>query len=573
MIMARISRRKDSMAVRASASVEKIYDTAIYARLSSEDNGVDGNSLDNQIYMLERYIEEKPDLMLCNVYSDNGVTGTNFDRPDFIRLMEDVRKGKVNCIIVKDLSRFGRNYIEAGNYLEKIFPYLGVRFISINDGYDSIKSDTGSDGLMISLKNLIYDIYAKDVSKKISDAYEVKQKSGQFIGDFAPYGYLKDQKDKHKLVINDETAPMVRKIYLMRLEGMGISSIVRKLNDSGIIPPRRYLFEKGLVKSEYYAKQGLWNDNTLLMMLQNPTYIGHLAQRKSTSAFYKGIKSQRNAPKDWVVVENTHDPIIDSNTFYTVQKIMEQSKQQYDDKMGAAREKYEDNTENVLKGFIICGDCGAKMLRRTGSRDKNGKIYAYRFDCPAHYRKKGFCSTTSIREDFILNGIYQAIKAQIKVAADVQKIIGEIVKSVTYRSKQTQIDIETENIRKKLKKLSGMKCSLYEDYTRKLMTENDYIYAKKKYEQDAVQLQEQLNGLLTEKTAFSEILTPDNKWMAAFKRFENEKEVTKEMLSELIVGIKVYGSQNIEITYTHQDEYDKLIAYIKTQNRTEAQAL
>ena len=569
--MARVSRRKESITAQASITAEKIYDTAIYARLSSEDNGVDGNSLDNQIYMLERYIEEKPDLKLRDVFSDNGATGTNFDRPDFIRLMEDVRKGKINCIIVKDLSRFGRNYIEAGNYLEKIFPYLGVRFISINDSYDSIKPCTGNEGLMISLKNLIYDIYAKDVSKKISDAYEVKQKNGQFIGDFAPYGYLKDQNDKHKLVINDETAPVVREIYHMRLACTGVSSIARQLNDMGIIPPHRYLFEKGLVKSKHYAKSKFWNEETILMMLQSPTYIGHLAQRKNTSAYYKGIKRQRNAPKDWIVIENTHEPVIDCDTFYTVQKLIEQSKQQYNDKMRIAREKYGDNTENVLKGIIICGDCGAKMVRRTGTRDKNGKIYAYRFACPDHYRKKGFCSTTSIKEDFILNGIYQVIKAQIKVAADIQKIIGEIVKSANYRSKQFEIDNETEIIRRMLKKLSGAKCSLYEDYIGKLMTENDYIYIKKKYEQDVVQLQERLNALLAEKTAFSETLAPNNKWITAFKGFENEKEVTRKMLSELIVCIKVFGSQSIDITYRHQDEYDKLIDFIETQNKMEAQ--
>ncbi|WP_353852634.1 recombinase family protein [Dehalobacter restrictus] len=571
--MARVSRRKDSLAAQAASVIEIVYDTAVYARLSSEDNGVGADSMDNQIYMLKKHIEEKPELRLRDVYSDNGASGTNFDRPDFIRLMEDVRKGRINCIVVKDLSRFGRNYIETGNYLEKIFPYLGVRFISVNDGYDSAKPSSTNEGLMVSLKNLVYDVYAKDTSKKISDAYEGKQKKGKFIGDFAPYGYSKDPEDKNKLIINEETAPVVREIYRMRLDGIGITAIARRLNEMGIVPPSRYLYDKGIVTNEYYASTKLWSVHSISNILQSPTYIGNITQRKNISAYYKGIKTHKNPKENWVIVENTHEPIINSDSFYQVQELIEQSKQRYHTRLKASREKYGDHKENILRGIMTCGDCGAKLSFQAGTRKKDGQPYAYLFVCLNRYRKKGFCSTPNIKYDFVIDGIKQAVQAQIRLASDMRRIIGEAVQAPLHQERQNQICREIESINQRLQNVSNRKYTLYEAYVGKLMMETDYIYAKRKYEQDILAMQERLNALQAEMDAFTETLSSNNKWITTFQKYAKAKEVTREMISELISCVKVFGQKSIEITFNHQDEYEKLAAYLKTRNEAEVQAV
>ena len=243
------------------------------------------------------------------------------------------------------------------------------------------------------------------------------------------------------------------------------------------------------------------------------------------------------------------------------------------DKLKSIREKYGDNKENILKGLVTCGDCGARMELQARTRNKDGRTYAYRYACPNRFRKKGFCSTPNIKDEFVLNGIYQTVRMQVKVAADMQKLIAEIVESASHKEKQSRIDKEIESIRQNLQRLSNVKCTLYEDYVGKLMTECEYVYIKKKYEMDAVLMQERLDGLLKEKHNFSATLTPNNKWIAASRKYERQKHVTREMVVELIECVKVYGHQSIEITYRHQDEYDKLAAFLEAQKRTEVQAV
>jgi DNA invertase Pin-like site-specific DNA recombinase len=302
---------------------DKIYKTAIYARLSVEDSRKgDSNTIENQIILVKSYAESKPYLKLCGTFTDNGQSGTNFKREGFLNLMESVKRGEIDCIIVKDLSRFGRDYIETGNYLEKIFPFLGVRFISVNDNYDSSNLLSSGDNLTIIFKNLINDMYAKDISRKIKSVYEAKQKKGEFIGSYAPYGYSKSPEDKHTLIINDETAPIVRDIFQWKLDGMSNLAIVRILNEQNIMSPRNYLYYKKLISAEKYAKKILWNMNTITSMLSNLAYIGHMAQGKTKNDINTGIRQEHQAKDKWIVVENTHEPIIEKSIFYAVNDIL-----------------------------------------------------------------------------------------------------------------------------------------------------------------------------------------------------------------------------------------------------------
>lgn len=316
--MARKSRKikaNEIMQDNTRNNTEKIYKTAIYARLSVEDSDTH-KTIENQILLVQKYIEGKQDLDLCGIFTDNGQTGTNFNRNGFQNLMEAIKYGKIDCIVVKDLSRLGRDYIETGNYLENIFPFFGVRFISVNDDYDSRSpANSNSNNLTVILKNLINDIYAKDISKKVKTALEIKQKKGEFIGNTAPYGYIKSQSERGKLLINEETAPIVRRIFQNRFDGMTIAAIIRKLNVDGVQSPSNYLYSKSLLSSEKYSKKILWNTNCIKKMLANPVYIGHMPQRKSKGGLNMGSKRKLQPIEKWIIVENTHEPLIDAEIF------------------------------------------------------------------------------------------------------------------------------------------------------------------------------------------------------------------------------------------------------------------
>lgn len=338
--MARVS-RKAGMQTDARMNVhvsERIYQTAVYVRLSVEDNR---ESITMQQYMLEKFISSQGDMQLSGIFCDNGETGTNFNRPDFERMMEEIRRRRIDCIVVKDLSRFGRNYVETGYYLEKIFPHLGVRFVAVNDSYDSAK-DTGGNELILSLKNLVNDLYAKDISQKIHSALETKQRSGEFIGAFPPYGYLKSPEDKHKLIIDPETAPVVREILSWVLEGHGIIQIARRLNKRGIPSPAVYHVLCGRKKKLLAGAGAIWQGQIIKLMTGNPVYAGHMAQGKTKKSLSDGRPTTVIPKEDWTVVHDTHEAIIRQDSFDRVQAI----KGQHHEECCLRRGKYP-STENV----------------------------------------------------------------------------------------------------------------------------------------------------------------------------------------------------------------------------------
>lgn len=261
----------------APAPAQKKYRTAAYVRLSVVDSGKPGaDTIEGQKNLLLHFIENDQSLTLYGLFCDNGRTGTDFERPEFEKLMEAVKHGEVDCIVVKGLSRFGRNYKETGNYLERIFPFLGVRFIAVNDGFDTLTAERGADGYLVPLKNLINEVYSKDISKKSGSALATKQTNGDFIGAWAPYGYRKCVDDPHKLEPDEATASVVRQIFQWRAEGMSITRIAKKLNDSGIPSPSAYLYNTGVCKTEKY-NGAIWHIQAVKIILTRQVYIGHMA--------------------------------------------------------------------------------------------------------------------------------------------------------------------------------------------------------------------------------------------------------------------------------------------------------
>ena len=541
-----------------SAPAGKRYKTAAYVRLSVEDGGKPcADTIDGQKALLTSFIESKPDMELVAVFCDNGRTGTDFERPQFEKMMEEVRKGRVNCIAVKDLSRFGRNYKETGNYLERIFPFLGVRFIAVNDNFDTLTAERTQDGYIVPLKNLINEVYSKDISKKIDAALSVKQRSGEFIGAWAPYGYRKSPDDKHHLIINPETAPTVRQIFKWRSEGISVVQIGRKLNDAGIISPSAYLYETGEVKTEKY-KDVLWHTQIIKSILKHPVYIGHMVQGRKKQSFYEGKRQTYVDESDWIVVRNTHEPIIDEETFEAVQKIAVQKKNEYHERLG--KFSYLEQSENLLKGLVWCPNCQRPLVRYKNV--SHGKKLWYTYICPGHANDPTRCAFVSIREEELTEVLFTTIQSQIQIAADLGEVIRSLNSEPEFRRQRSDVSAKLEAAERTLKRSQSLYDSLYQNYVEHLMTEHEYVTLKARYKAETEEA-ERLIAALEQEQRESKVYTPENRFLTEFRSFMGTDKLTKEMASALVERIYVDADKNIDIRLRYRDEYMALLKFIE----------
>lgn len=537
----------------------RVYQVGAYVRLSVLDgHRENSDSIENQEALLRAYIANDPSLSLYCVYSDNGETGVNFERDDFERLLDDIRMGNVDCVIVKDLSRFGRNYIEAGEYLEKIFPFMGVRFIAVNDGYDSLDPST-YDSMTINLKNLVNDVYARDISQKICPVLRGKQERGEFIGAWAAYGYLKDPEDKHRLIVDEETAPIVRDIFDWRLSGMSYQSIARELNSRGIPSPSRYRFEKGMVKDQRFANT-IWKVAVIKSMLSNEVYLGHMVQGRKREALWEG-QQQTILPKEqWLVVKNTHEPIIGQAAFDGVQKLGEQAARAYYAKQSRFAEVT--NTENILKGLVYCGECNTNLVRYKNVREnkhKEPKFHVwYNYICPIHTAEIDRCSFTSIPETELLEVVFSVIQSQLMTALDMEKFIRGAANKSAILSKKQQIHQRMEQARTQLNRIARLKESLCDDYLDRLMGEKDYLYAQNRYKEQETELVALLGELSAQEQSMRETQTEENPWLRTFLTFREEPFLTRKMALELVEKVIVHSKSAVTVKLRFEDEYRRL---------------
>ncbi len=542
----------------APAPAQKKYRTAAYVRLSVEDSGKPGaDTIEGQKNLLLHFIENDKSLALYGLFCDNGRTGTDFERPEFEKLMEAVKHGEVDCIVVKDLSRFGRNYKETGNYLERIFPFLGVRFIAVNDGFDTLTAERGADGYLVPLKNLINEVYSKDISKKSGSALATKQKNGDFIGAWAPYGYRKCADDPHKLEPDEATAPVVRQIFQWRVDGMSVTRIAKKLNDSGIPSPSAYLYNTGVCKTEKY-NGAIWHIQAVKIILTRQVYIGNMVQGTKRQSFYENRRQYKKPQEEWVIVENTHEPIIDRDTFEKVQEIMRQRNEEYFEKLG--RFSYLETTENILKGLIYCADCKRPLVRYKNV-SHNKKLW-YTFICQTHSNDITSCPKKNIREDALIPMLMQAIQTQIELAADMDELVRRVNSSPKHRKRTADLQGRLDSAKKALKRYNNLYDSLYQNYVDKLMTEQEYVTLKSRYKAEAEEAERQIEALTRQQVEESEH-TPENRFLTAFGSFKGEDTLTKEMAQALIERVYVDGNSNIEIIFRYRDEYRALCTYLE----------
>lgn len=535
---------------------EPIYQTVGYARLSVAEtrDRRDGEALQNQKALLRDFIQSRADLQLVQLCEDNGETGTNFQRAGFERVLELIRAGKANCIVVKDLSRFGRDHIEAGNYLENVFPYIGVRFISIGDGYDSADATT-SDRLMVALKNLGNQIYSMDISRKSGSVLREKISRGEFIGAYAAYGYIKDPADRHHIVIDPEAAQVVREIYRRKLEGASDVSIVRWLNESGIPSPCCYRHQKGILVDKRFETPRPWTATTVKSILRCQVYTGDLVQGRRRSEFYAG-KADRMLPREeWTVVKNTHEPIVSREDFEAVQAIQNGVRERYHARLG----KYDHlgKSENILKGLVFCGDCGKPMVRY--KQVSHGKSVSYYYMCPnyAALLGKSGCSYKFLREEVLMDTLTEVISAEIRQTVDAAALAERL--SAANRGQAENLTTELKQLNGELARAEAAKKAAMEDYLGGLLTSEEYERLKGACTGETERLKELISVRRAEQKRQAETLGRDNPWLKAFGGLDIVGGLTSGLAHSLIRRVTIHENDRIDVELRYRDEKEQLL--------------
>lgn len=546
---------------------QNIYQTAGYIRLSIEDSGkTNGYSLENQEKLVRDYIADRQDLRLYRLYIDNGATGTVFERPAFDEMMQDMKDGKINCIVVKDLSRLGRNYLEAGNYLEQIFPFFRVRFISITDGYDSNSPDVTDESLIIPLKNIINEGYAKDISLKITTSFESRKKQGQFMGRYPVYGYLKDPANKNHLIINPETCGIVRRIFQMRDSGMALGAIASQLNEEGIPSPARYLWIKGLSKEERH-QDSYWDRINVKRLLTNKMYLGILVYGKERSSFAKGIKRQRVPESEWKYVPNAHEAIIDQELFDSVQKKLEDTKQNFLNMTGI-NEDY--RPENLFRGRIHCSDCGGamKMSKFVNTR-KDGSIDRYAvYECCR--RKKLYdlsCPQRSIRKAVVDKTVEEAIRFHIRTFLDTEQIIAKLNRSPKGRAAASDIQNHIREKQRRISKIERLSTGIYEDYREGILNEEEYLAIRSRYGEEKEGLLKEVDALMLAEREHEANYHSTGSLADIVRKYAEFPELNREIVEAFIADIQVHTDSHLVITFAFEDEFQRLIDMAEQRRR------
>jgi len=543
----------------AIGSFGAVYNTGLYGRLSVLDNGkANGDSIESQIDLMERYVADRPYLRRVDLFVDNGYSGTDFERPNWDRLMEAVRAGKINCIVVKDLSRFGRNYIETGHLLEKVFPRLGVRFISINDGYDSATLNS-TDELAASLKNIVNDYYAKDISLKSHSALEGKRRRGEFVGGYAPHGYQKDPQNKNKLIVDPQTAPVIRQIYEWRAEGLGYTTILRTLNELDIPSPGRYRFENGIITNN--NKKGsslLWNRHIVSDILRNIVYLGHLAQGKSKSRLYEGQPFQRADESEWIIVYNTHEAIIDEELFDRVQKVNGKRAAEY----WQNYRKYKNlpQEENPYRKRLICADCGTQ-LKLYRHIYRGGYKAGFTYICPTYedQREKACLQKKSIRSGDLDAAVLAALKSQMNLFLNAKAVLEQILEKEKARVQDDTGKQQTADLKQQLSRKRSLFTSLYADYREGILSQEEFTFTREKYRGEIAALEQQISEQQSVPAGISQCLPTAARWIDLIEQFYDADTVTKKLVDSFIDEIKVAGDNTVSIQFTFEDECAVLI--------------
>ena len=520
------------------------WKVAAYLRLSIDDGEkTESNSITNQKEMISSFAKKDKELVIKDYYIDDGYSGTDFERPNFQRMMMDITKGKIDTIIVKDLSRFGRNYIETGRYIEEFFPTNNIRFIAINDNIDSYKDPKSIDNVIVPFKNLINDEYARDISNKIRSVLDTKKENGEFIGSFAPFGYKKDERNKNHLLLDDYSSKIVKKIFNMILKGKSRSEVIKELNELKIPTPSAYKMQTNQLKEKSKKSMATWDRKKIDFILKNQTYTGDLIQSKTKVISHRVHKIKYNTKDDWIIVHNHHAAIITKEEFKQVHDILYNR----DTKIK------QNNKLDIFSGHLKCADCGNNL---SSVKAKNHTYYY----CTSYLRHKE-CSKHSTDKDDIEKVVLDLINKQIDLNVEIEEKIKII-------SEKIKVDYDKEILKNRLKTLEDdinkynlFKCSAIADYESGFISREEYEeynmeYSKKMTELVAVKnktiLEMEKNNIKTDNT--SNLIKKYNKHINV---------LNKTIIDEMIEYIYIYNDNKIKIVFKYEDEFNLAIDFIK----------
>lgn len=532
---------------------QKIYHAAIYVRLSKEDGDAkdakkaESNSISNQKNLIKDFLKDKEDIVVVSECVDDGYSGSNFERPAFQMMLEDIKKGIVDCVIVKDLSRFGREYIDSGRYIERLFPALGVRFIAVNDNYDSLEGKDQSDEIIIPFKNLINDAYCRDISIKIRSHLEVKRKNGEFIGAFAPYGYKKDETDRNSLLVDTYAAGVVKDIFRMKLHGYSQDAIANRLNGMGILSPMEY---KNATGSNYRTsfktnERAVWGSVTVRRILENEVYIGNLVQGKQTTPNHKVKKTVQRPESDWIRIEKNHEPVITDRDFAIVQRLL------------GLDTRISPNQKEVypLSGLVVCADCGAAMIRKNVSA--GGKKYLY-YVCSRNKETKE-CSSHRIAADKLEGAVLELLKVQIGNVLDLQRIMGKI-KSIPFQELDIkELEKRIEGKEEEIRRCKELRNMLYEDMKDGIVSKEDYMELHEAYTEKRTLAEDAVRKMKQEIKDILDSNTGKYQWLDYFAEHRNIGSLTRVVAVELIDRVRVKDKKEIEVVFSFSDCYQEIL--------------
>ena len=535
--------------------------TALYARLSKDDElQGESNSISNQKRILETYARDNG-FMNYRFFVDDGWSGANFDRPAFNRLMGDIRCGRIKCLVVRDLSRFGRDYVETGTYIERIFPQLDVRFISIKENFDSFATDGSNESLMIPLQNLINDLYSKDISRKVFTALRIQMENGEFRWRKLPYGYMWNE-DRTNIIPNEATAPFVRSIFAWKLESLSIPQILDRLEAANApIPETLQRVDDNMDGVNTVC----WSKSTIFSILKNPAYAGDFAVGRSRKAIYAGIKeTQIKNPEEWYITSDAHEGLVSREVFQAVQRILEQASDERKKKMEKSK-AIRESLIDLFDGRIFCADCQQRMYfhRHKIDKDKRGRWLAY-YECSTYTGRRAVrCTAHRTRSELIEEKVLRALQLHIRAALDYELLISKLNESKADRKIRNEFDKSIQSVTLKLRAVSQKRARLYEDFADGILSEEEYAYAKTSFDGRWEALNRQLDELTARRTQYSETMSGENRWIKQMKSVEVTDTLTQAIVDATIEKVFIYENKTVEIIFKYHDIFKQTERYLE----------
>lgn len=544
----------DNLTAKAVLSMDKEakpYQVGIYARLSFESEAnKERDTVDTQIAYIREFINSQDDMVEVEVYADISVTGTTFERPEFDRMIQDIRAGRINTVITRDLSRLGRNYVEAGNYIERVFPFLDVRYIAITDDFDTARPGTD---LSVPLKNIVNEYYSKDLSKKVETGKHSIWAQGGFSEGTPPYGYYRATDGSRKLLIDEEVSDNVVRIFNMFLDGEGYGSIAKTMQSEGILSPPKYRFYKA-GKTEFAEKAREWHYSHVKEILQGEYYIGNIVHGKQRKALDTGRKNKKTDKSKWQRVENAHEPIIDKDTFYRVQERIEliRSKHLEGSKPNPEAPKKPDN---ILVYKTKCACCGGSVLiiRHHTYSDR------FMYKCSKRRKLTALCENKASYEyNEVMDSVFSVIRQHMKLCIEKTKFVQ---KMNNRKENILQYDIYTKQIAKlqnDVRRITANKSGLYEDYREQLITAEELCQYQKEYESRVNEIEAQITELLYRRSLYEKDFHIDEGWEETVNKYLSKRKLTRELVEAFVSEI-VFTDNNIEVKLLYDDFLKELL--------------